>query len=474
MEEEKKEKRRPGVLPAVLGVLLLAAASAWGGGRLYYENHFLPGTRVDGIDVSGLTVEELEAKIRDYLLCIVERKSDGLTLEEDIQGKEIGLGYTSAEPLREFLKDQKKWMWFLPQEEEYRTKGLISWDQKELEAKVDGLTGFREDFAEMPADAYISEYDPETGFVIVPESQGNELDRQKTLEVIREAVAALMDRVDLAAMGCYETPCVTSENEELLQTLEKLRAYEDLEIIYTFGENIETLDGETVSGWLHADGMEAALDESQVEAFVVMLRKRYDTIFRPRTFMTSYGKEITIEGGDDGWWMNYPQEIAELTEMIRRCESGERTPVYHQTADRYGKPDYGDTYVEINLTAQHLFLYRDGNLLLESDLVSGSSIRGDDTPPGVYSITYKQRNATLTNEDYRTPVSYWMPFNRNIGLHDAGWRRSFGGDIYKTNGSHGCVNLPPSAAKEIYENVRKGTPVICYELPGTEQTVLTK
>ena len=180
MEEEKKEKRRPGVLPAVLGVLLLAAASAWGGGRLYYENHFLPGTRVDGIDVSGLTVEELEAKIRDYLLCIVERKSDGLTLEEDIQGKEIGLGYTSAEPLREFLKDQKKWMWFLPQEEEYRTKGLISWDQKELEAKVDGLTGFREDFAEMPADAYISEYDPETGFVIVPESQGNELDRQKT------------------------------------------------------------------------------------------------------------------------------------------------------------------------------------------------------------------------------------------------------------------------------------------------------
>ena len=187
--------------------------------------------------------------------------------------------------------------------------------------------------------------------------------------------------------------------------------------------------------------------------------------------MSSYGEDITIEGGDYGWWMNYTQEIKELTEMIRRCESGERTPVYYQTADQYGKPDYGNTYVEINLTAQHLFLYKDGNLLLESDFVSGSSARGDDTPPGVYSITYKQRNATLVNEDYRTPVSYWMPFNRNIGLHDAGWRRSYGGQIYKTNGSHGCINLPPESAKEIYENISKGTPVICYELPGTETGV---
>ena len=474
MGEKNKNAGRLWVLPAVLGVLFLGAASAWGGGRLYYENHFLPGTKVDGIDVSGMTVEELEAKVQDYLLCIAERKADGLILEEDIKGRAIGLGYSSAEPLREFLRGQKKWMWFLSGTEIYETEGLISWDQKKLEAEVDGLIGFQEDFAEAPADAYISNYDPETGFVIIPERQGNEPNRQKVLETVEEAVTALMERVDLDAAGCYETPGVTSEDAALLKTLGKLRAYEDLKITYTFGENTETLDGETVSGWLQANGTEVTLDESQVEAFVVMLRKRYDTIFRPRTFMTSYGKEITIEGGDYGWWMNYPQEIKELTEMIQRCESGERTPVYHQTADRYGKPDYGDTYVEVNLTAQHLFLYRDGNLLLESDLVSGSQIRGDDTPPGVYSITYKQRNATLTNEDYETPVSYWMPFNRNIGLHDAGWRRSFGGDIYKTNGSHGCVNLPPSAAREIYENVKKGTPVICYELPGTEQAELMK
>ena len=107
-------------------------------------------------------------------------------------------------------------------------------------------------------------------------------------------------------------------------------------------------------------------------------------------------------------------------------------------------------------------------MVLESDFVSGSAARGFDTPAGIYGITYKERNATLAGQGYRTPVSYWMPFNNNIGMHDASWRSSFGGNIYKTNGSHGCINLPYSVAEEIYGYVEKGTPVICYYLPGTE------
>ncbi len=106
--------------------------------------------------------------------------------------------------------------------------------------------------------------------------------------------------------------------------------------------------------------------------------------------------------------------------------------------------------------------------MLETDCVTGNSARGFDTPAGVYGITYKQRDATLNGENYSTPVSYWMPFNKNIGLHDAGWRSSFGGELYKTSGSHGCVNLPPEAAKRIYEVIQTGTPVICYNLPGSK------
>ena len=149
--------------------------------------------------------------------------------------------------------------------------------------------------------------------------------------------------------------------------------------------------------------------------------------------------------------------------MIEKGESAERTPVYYQTAASYGTPDYGTTYVEINLTAQHLFFYQDGKLMMESDFVSGNSAKGYDTPAGVYSITYKQRDATLTGENYQTPVSYWMPFNGGVGIHDAKWRASFGGTLYQGNGSHGCVNTPWDQAGIIFDNIEIGTPIVVYK-----------
>ena len=89
-------------------------------------------------------------------------------------------------------------------------------------------------------------------------------------------------------------------------------------------------------------------------------------------------------------------------------------------------------------------------------------------------MTYKERNAMLVGENYETPVSYWMPFNQNVGLHDAVWRDSFGGSIYKTSGSHGCINLPYAIAKQIYGYAEKGMPVICYHLSGTESGTTTQ
>lgn len=474
MKKPKNVKKHFPVLPAVLGCMLTVAAAVYGGGLFYYQSHFLPGTVVDRIDVSGMTIDELKDQIQDYNLCIEERKEDGSMLEEEIQGKEIGLSYASEEPLLEILDQQNTFTWFLPKSAEHVTEGLVTCEEEKLEDQIKGLKGFQKDFAKAPVDAYISDYIPQEGFQIVPETQGNLLDEDKAKETIRNAVLSLKERVNLEEAGCYQTPEVTAEDEALNQIQQKLQKYGNLQITYTFGDNQEILDGETISSWLHVDGTEVTLDQAHVEAYVASLRKSYDTIFRPRTFQTSYGTEVTIKEGDYGWWMNSDQEVQELMDMIERGESGVRTPVYYQTADQYGTPDYGQTYVEINLTAQHLFLYKDGNLLLESDFVSGNASRGYDTPAGVYGVTYKQRNATLTGENYRTPVSYWMPFNRNIGMHDAGWRGSFGSNIYKTNGSHGCINLPPSAAREIYENIEKGTPVICYHLPGTEPVVMEK
>lgn len=468
MREQNTKKKNFPILPAIVCVLLLIVLAVYGAGVWYYQSHFLPGTVIDRVDVSGMTLEELADQVQGYMLSIIERKPDGTTLEEDIRGKDISIGYASLEPFSEILKGQAKWIWFMPHENRYEMEEHLTYSEEDLKTRLRSLKGFQSDFANAPTDAYISDYDPEKGFVIIPETQGNQLNWDRTLEAVRLAVQKLEETIDLEEAGCYEVPSVTAEDDRLNQVLQKMQKYAGITITYDFGGNKEVLDGGTISSWLSVDGYEVELDKAQVDAYVATLRKRYDSIFRPRTFLTSYGKEISISEGDYGWWMNYEQESKELAEMIERGESGERTPVYYQTAAAYGTPDYGNTYVEINLTAQHLFLYIDGAKVLESDFVSGNTSRGYDTPVGVYGITYKQRNATLVGENYETPVSYWMPFNRNVGMHDANWRSSFGGDIYKTNGSHGCINLPPSVAREIYGYIEKGTPVICYQLPGTE------
>ncbi len=469
MEKQTEEKKRSlPLVPLICGVLAALLLAVYCGGVIYYQNRFVKGTVINQVNVSGMTIAGLEERIGSYALRVLERKSDGTTLEEEIPGTDIGLSYASTEPLREILEGQNVWLWFLAQNLEYGLEDALSWDEDALEDAVEALQGFDDDFAVEPTDAHISEYVSGSGYSIVEETQGNTLNLSRTLTAVSAAVAGLEEEVDLDAEGCYETPGLYADDEEMLSLLEKLKTYEDLTITYTFGDNVEVLDGETICSWLSIDGSEVTLDTEQVEEFVATLRKKYDTIFRSRTFRTSYGTEVTISTGDYGWWMNYVQEAAELAEMIENGESGERTPVYYQTAASYDTPDYGNTYVEVNLTAQHLFYYENGVLIMESDFVSGNSAKGYDTPTGVYGITYKQRDATLVGETYETPVSYWMPFNGNIGLHDATWRSTFGGDIYKTNGSHGCINLPYAKAQELYSYVEQGTPVICYYLPGTE------
>lgn len=467
---DKGKEMKKGILTAslIVGVPILGLLAVYIAGLGRYRSCFLNGTVIDKVDVSGMTISELEEQIGKYSLRVIERQADGTTLEEEIRGSEIGISYTSTEHLEDILQGQNALLWFVKQDTDYKTEAPLFYDDAALTEKIGELRGFQKEFVEGPEDAYIGDYVPGQGFELVAEKPGNRLNREKTVEAVKAAVGALEKQVDLGAAGCYEEPKVTTEDAELKKTYEKLQNYTNTVITYTFGTERETLDADTVAGWVIRKGKRAELDEEQVKEYVNSLRKRHDTVFHRREFPTSYGEVVTINAGDYGWWMDVGQETEELMAQLERGESGERVPVYRQTAASYDDPDYGDSYVEINLTAQHLFLYQDGECVLESDFVSGNPSRGNDTPEGIYGITYKERDATLNGETYSTPVSYWMPFNNNVGMHDASWRSEFGRNIYMTNGSHGCINLPYAVAQEIYGYVEKGDPVICYHLPGTE------
>lgn len=452
----------PGVLVGVAAVVYIA-------GAVYYRSHFFKGTNIYGTDVSKMKIEDFKDKLSDYKIQVEQKDKEGNKFTEELSVEDLGVDVASTQELERILDSQNIWRWPFNNSTVYCGGGtLISYDADKTETAVSGLKCLQEEQVQKRKNAYISEYKSGEGYSIVPEIDGNQLDYERTLEVIEAAIINLDTKIDLDAEDCYKKARITSDNESLNRKLDKMNKYVSTVVTYEFGDNTEILDGETINKWISLEDGKVVFDENGVSEYVATLRRKYDTIFRSREFKTSYGKTITIEGGDYGWWMNTGEETKELTELIKKGKVVKRTPCYYQTAQSYGEKDYGDTYVEINLTAQHVFLYKDGKKILETDCVSGNSARGFDTPTGVYGITYTERNATLNGENYSTPVSYWMPFNKNVGLHDAGWRSSFGGQIYKTNGSHGCVNLPPSAAKAIFSYVSKGTPVVCYTLPGTE------
>lgn len=440
------------------------------GFTIYYSKHFFGGTIINGVDCSRMTVkkaeDEITASVRNYVLTFEER--DNKT--EQIVGSDIELVTLFDSDLEEIKKKQNPflWMFSFKQKKEFNIKTMLSFNEQVLKRYFDALECFKEENVVKPVDAYITDYQ-NGGYEIVEAEFGNLVKKDKLYDLVVQAINTLNGTINLDKEECYEAPTYTADSEEIINACNTLNTYVSSEIKYEFGEAVEILDGTKINEWLSVtEEQQVVLDETKLREFVDYLGSTYNTFGKTRTLRTSYNQTIQITGGDYGWWLNRDAEQNELADAIKEGQKTTRKPVYRQEAAQYGDDDVGNTYVEINLTAQRLFFYKDGNLLVESDLVSGNVSKNDNTPTGTYPIVYKERGATLKGEDYETPVDYWMPFYQNVGMHDAPWRGEFGKNIYLTRGSHGCVNLPPEKARIIFENISKGVAVFCYELPGTE------
>lgn len=456
----RKMKRR--ILYITITVIT-AAAVTYLGLTLFFTKHFFFNTIINGENYSVSAVNAVQNGFLDtssqYVLTINGR--DGLT--DTITAADIALRVEFDHEFEDIMEGQEAFLWpkSVFQETEYNVDTLVTYSREALSKKIDTLCFFESENIRQPQDAYLSDY-TENGYQIIPEEKGTVLDRQKIYCAVEEAVSLLEESIDLDAAECYMNARITSEDRALQKECEELNRITGVTITYTFGEDTEVLDGSIIKDWITMDNSTMDLDSELVREYVNGLSRKYDTWGKKREFQTTNGEVITITEGAYGWWMNRADETQELIEQIKSGISGERTPVYRAEAAQYGDDDIGDTYVEIDLTSQHLWVYKDGALVEESDFVSGNVSKGYSTPVGVYGITYKERDATLRGATYASHVDYWMPFNGNVGMHDASWRSSFGEDIYLRNGSHGCVNLPPKKAKVIYEYVEKGEPVIVY------------
>lgn len=471
----KKKKKRRGVKIAVITIICLIAAGLGGLGYYLYEQAnsglFFEETVLNGYDVSGMTCKEVLLMLeQDYSAPTVEIRENGetallLTLEE--------MGYTIDQMellgnIQECMREQNLGLLFsLLDGNEFEVDVPFEFDESVFNEAVSAGNFAAPRVASTDASMEFNG----TEYYIEPETYGNEVDDADIQVMVKDVTDHLTaaDRpqedvqIDVPE-SFYFLPAVTQDDSEMNRTMNIYNTYCKAKITLTFGEEKQVLDWSTIQNWIDMDAENPTLLEEPVYEYAYELAEKYDTLYYPRTFTTSDGAVITFESSDYGYRMDKDGEAAQLIADINSNTAVEREPVYEVKGyKRNGTDDLCGNYVEVNLTKQHLWLYKDGELVIESDVVSGLPKDERETATGVFQIPYKKSPETLKGDTWEEEVTFWMPFHDGQGLHDAPWRSSFGGSIYQTNGSHGCVNLPYDVAETIYNTIGERYAIILYK-----------
>lgn len=488
----------------IILLFILLCAVSYLGIAYYYMDGFSFGTWINGVYCTGKSVEEVNGELLlqvrtpqltvSYPVCGGEevKETDRKSSRFVLDGETVTADYT--ESLRRLLQRQRPLLWarnlFLPSGG-YELSPDITFTE-------DGTEAFREQFLadrivqeELSREACIRLENGEENGLRLYNGKENRFDAEKAFAECVEAVRTGEEEI-LLSKACYydEEPSESEREQEKL--FQELQEFLDFEIVYDMGAEQVRFDEKALVSLLETEEEAAgkdiessgddladreenskfafvrneegtfSWDEERVAAAIDRLAEVYDTYGKPRKFITTDGGEITLEKGNYGTELDKKAEVRWLSQALAERKSETHTPSYLREAYARGENDIGDTYIEINMTEQKLWFYQAGNVEIETPIVTGNMMRRRATPEGVYYVYAKQKNRILRGPGYASHVNYWMPVKGGVGIHDALWRDEFGGEIYKKEGSHGCINLPLEAAEKLYGMIEVGVPVVMY------------
>lgn len=251
----------------------------------------------------------------------------------------------------------------------------------------------------------------------------------------------------------------------------------NMKITLVYGKNKEILEKNKLSALViqkkDSDGdISVTPNEKALRDYVSRFAKKCNTFVDTMTFTTHSGERMSLLNKSTGWIMDEDYAFQELKRMILAektvtldltNKSEESNKWWIRIAGNYQlyKDDPAD-YIEVSIEDQYMWVYVNHKRVLESVVVTGNPNMGNDTPEGAFVVGNKKKNATLYSESYNTVVEYWIGLDHQIGFHDASWQEEFGGDVYLTNGSHGCINMPINAVKKLYDIAYVNMPVFIY------------
>ncbi len=449
-------------------VLFVLIAVIYLGVAVFYQYHFLPGTTINGKDYSNKSIDSVEESIqndiRTYYLKILERNGG----VEHIAAADIDLQVSIDGDLSTIKDGQNHYLWFLAPKEDARLDVTVTYDETKLDYAIANLDCLNDEYINAGVAPELT-YDG-VEFTMTEAIPGNEIDKEMTKQYIKESITNMDAVLNLETKNCYLKPLDTESDKTMQDTLNKLNSYLDVVINITFGEKTEVIDRSKINKWLSVDmNNNIILDKDAIIEYVDSFAEEYETMGQTREFTTSFGETIRVNGGDYGWWINRTAEAEAIISDIENLNSCTREANYLQVAGAYGESDIGTTYIEVDLYAQHLYAYKEGELIVDCPMVSGDPVNGKRTPTGLYNMRFMFTNYDFVRGSFKKKLKYWMVFygdsvETNIGIASCDWLTSFGGSAYKSAGSLGSIYVDEENAKNLYMQLPgKDFPVIIYD-----------
>ncbi|WP_071130846.1 L,D-transpeptidase family protein [Enterococcus timonensis] len=459
----RKKKKKTLLFTLLIALGLIVAA--YGYGVFHYQNRFLPNTSVKSQEIGNEEIatanEQIKKSIPTELFTFTE---NGQTFKT-VTLADLGKTPDFTSELNKLMKKQNAWSFPLAFFQNHSTSvGDLTATDEELAAYVETVTPEFTALNEGRTDTTDATLVFADGtFTIQPEVQGTKID---TTKILTDFTTSIKDGQTTLEMADYTTkPTVTKDDTTLQTQLASAEKIAGISANYTINENSFTIPTETIQSWLTFSDGAVNLDQEKVKSYLQNIATQYNTSSVPYTFNSTKRGQVSVPAGSYGWSIQVETETQALTEAILTGEDFTRTPVVKGSGSATGAR-VGNTYIEVDMQNQHMWFYKDGALVLETDVVTGKPTSA--TPAGLFYIWNKEspsvlRGANGDGTNYETPVNYWMPIDwTGVGIHDSSWQPTYGGDWYLAHGSHGCINTPPDVMKKLYEAVSSDTPVLVF------------
>ena len=456
-------------LSILLMTMIILPGLIYLGLAIYYHDSFMYGTWINGIYCTGKTIDEVEQELTenfDYQFLYVITPHDVEVIE--INSLELQYDFKSA--LEEYRRKQNPFVWWGRMVSGHQNEELppkVSFNENVLEEWIYAMDSYQSNLTMEPDSLKIVMGD--AGYEI-QENKEKILNVSFAKEKIREAIINVWPEINLEEQGCYFTREETVEMEEVRILFEKIREVQSISLTYQIKDRTKKVTPLEISKWINVDESgefmldkngEICFNKVYLSNFIEEMAAEYDT-WENFPFITHDGKEIVLKKGNYGTKINQQKEVMFLMDYLKNPIELVREPAYIKDVTYKDKSRIDTTYVEVDMTKQKMFFFEEGEKVFETEVVTGCTTKGWGTPEVVAYVNYKRKNTYLTGKNYRSFVNYWVPVYRGIGLHDATWRKEFGGELYIKGGSHGCINTPLENMKVLFNMLETGMPVVLH------------